>query len=48
MTYRELLDRCKSCPGWLASKEQKEIESIIKYRKWLIRSNEEYDKERNK
>jgi len=39
MTYRELLEYCKSNPGCLSRKEQKEADSTMKYRLWLMNSN---------
>lgn len=35
MDYRELLNRCKTKPGWLGTKEQKEYEDRLKYRAWV-------------
>ena len=32
MTYKELLEYCKARPGCLSRKEQKEADSVIKYR----------------
>lgn len=47
MTYRELLEKCKNDSGCLSTKEQKKADSIIKYRKWMVKSNEEYLKEKD-
>lgn len=44
MTYRELLDKCKTNSGCLASREQKEQEAKLKYQLWVARSNEENQK----
>lgn len=44
MTYRELLDYCKSRPGCLSSKEQKEADAIAKYRLWAAQSKKNVDK----
>lgn len=46
MTYRELLDKCKKDSGCLATREQKELESKIKYQLWMARSSEEYQKKK--
>lgn len=44
MTYRELLDKCKNNAGCLSTREQKELETKMKYQLWMARSNEEYQK----
>ncbi len=44
MTYRELLEYCKSRPGCLSSKEQKEAEAVTRYRQWAVYSNKEAKK----
>jgi len=41
MTYRELLEYCKSRPGCLSRKEQKEAESLMKYRLLVMKSNKD-------
>lgn len=46
MTYRELLEKCKTNSGCLSTREQKEIDAIIKYRIWMARSNEENQKKK--
>ena len=48
MNYRELLNRCQKKPGWLGTREQKEAESQLKYRTWVMQQDEEYRKEVNK
>lgn len=35
MDYRELLSRCKERPGWLGTKEQKELEAQLRHRTWV-------------
>lgn len=47
MTYKELLEKCKNNPGCLASKEQKESETKMRYQIWVAKSNEEYRKKEN-
>lgn len=42
MDYKELLNRCKTQPGWLSTKEQRESESRLKYRTWVNELDEEY------
>ncbi len=46
MTYRELLEKCKTNSGCLSTGEQKELDSKIKYQLWMVRSNEEYKKKK--
>ena len=41
MTYRELLEKCKTNSGCLSTREQKEIDSRIKYQLWMARLNRE-------
>lgn len=41
MIYRELLEKCKTNSGCLSTREQKEIDSKIKYKIWMARSNKE-------
>ena len=42
MTYRELLEKCKTNSGCLSTREQKDLDSKIKYRLWMAQSNEEH------
>lgn len=44
MTYKELLEYCKSRPGCLAGKEQRESESVLKYKFWLRQQSNKKDK----
>ena len=41
MTYRQLHEMCKNNSGCLSTREQKELDSKIKYQEWLARLNEE-------
>ncbi len=40
MKYKELLNRCKSKPGWLGTREQKDLNAKLKYSSWVARQNE--------
>lgn len=48
MTYRELLKRCETEPGLLADKEQRDVDSFIRYRSWVEELNEKYQIEKSK
>ena len=41
-----MLNRCKEKPGWIRAKEQGDIEFQIKYRTWMEKTAEAYEKEK--
>lgn len=46
MDYRELLNMCKTKPGWLSNNEQRESESQLRYIAWKNDMDEEYRKKK--
>jgi hypothetical protein len=46
MVYRELLERCRKVPGWLGSRDQKNSDSMLKYRAWVEKQNEEFEEKK--
>lgn len=48
MNYKEMLNRCKTNPGWLETREQTDAGSRAKYSAWVVKQNEIYRKEKEK
>lgn len=46
MTYRELLNMCKTQPGCLATKEQQEKDAYVRYRTWVETQDKKNTKEK--
>ncbi len=42
MDYKELLNKCKQQPGWLASGEQKQKVAYAKYIDWVKKQDSEF------
>lgn len=48
MNYKELLNRCQIQPGWLGTPEQKDKESLLKYKIWVTKQEEKYENKKKK
>lgn len=44
MNYRDLLNRCKQQPGWLASSDEKKKLAQAKYVEWVENMDREHKK----
>jgi hypothetical protein len=51
MTYKEMLNRCKECPGWIKTSHQVKADTAVRNVKWeqrigeYIRKQKETDKQ---